>query len=138
MNKQIPTQYPEAPVDGVMWTAEIRCCYFFKNWRLKEHKHSMGLLVLRCLFLAALFPLFASCGSKKAEFVAPREAAVAVAAARQYAETNGCERPTLCGAQFSSFGGGVWVISLRKEKTKELVVLQVSPEGKIVSFSGIR
>lgn len=67
--------------------------------------------------------------------VPPKEARLAVSVAKQCAATNGCEDPVFSEAWL---GGGVWHVILKSGKSGSEVVVQVSPEGQVVLFSGSR
>ena len=89
-------------------------------------------LLLLCLGLGGT--MFWRNHNTAAEFVSPEPAKLAVAVAKAFAATNGCEGPRLDDASLSD---GRWIVALSNRK-KFSVVVQVSPEGEVLWYTGVR
>jgi hypothetical protein len=88
------------------------------------------------LFVAAVISLTAC--KRQAEFVAPKEAEFAVAAAKGYAETKGWKHPTLRDAKVRD---GVWTIEMLSESSRDSLdyaSVQASSEGKVILYGAPR
>jgi hypothetical protein len=82
-----------------------------------------------CLLAAVIISL-AAC-KERAEFVPPKEANLAVSAARAYAKSNGWSYPFLREATFQN---GTWIVVLwprHNRNNADYLLFGVSPQGQV-------
>jgi hypothetical protein len=82
----------------------------------------------------ALVTLWRNQNGVRIDITPPGEARAAVAVAKAFAATNGCVSPKLSSVRLY---GGRWIITL-SSSDGHFVGVQVSPEGEVVGYSGIR
>jgi len=85
-----------------------------------------------CYTSLILIVCLIGCSPREPEFVPPKEAALAIAVAKQYAATNGCRNATVWGAEFRD---GVWVVRLESKREK-LATVRVSLDGRVLWYMG--
>ena len=107
------------------------------RWMRKRQPIKTASVRISCCLLVAPVGLFSACSSQKVpDYVPPKEAAIAVSAAIHYAQTNGFENPVVSEARLS---GGDWMVVLRsRNEPSPITVIEVSPEGEIINYSGPR
>lgn len=103
--------------------------------------------IICILALPALAVLLVAC-QQRSDFVAPKAASSAVAAAKMYLKTNGImEQPILQAAEFEQpvlqaegFEHGVWRLELVSARSKkgdlDCWIIRASPDGQIVFTYG--
>jgi hypothetical protein len=72
------------------------------------------------------------CSPREPEFIPPKEAALAIVVAKQYAATNGCKNATVWGAELQE---GNWFIMLEAKRAK-LAFVRVSLDGRVLWYMG--
>jgi RHS repeat-associated protein len=102
---------------------------------LCENAGLKGMALLHSIVMATLICLMGCTGERQSEFVPPKEAAVAMTIAQDCAKTNGCQDMTVCGAWLGA--DNIWTVTLRS-KSKQLAVVQVSTDGRLLWYTGPR
>ena len=94
---------------------------------------AIALRYLCALTGAITIAYLTGCSPAQPKFIPPKEAASAIAVARQYAATNGCRDATVWGAELE--GDGTWLIKLEAKREK-LAFVRVSRGGRILWYMG--
>ncbi len=101
--------------------------------RRVRRQSEMGTSRTNLCLMAAVISLTAC--HREADFVAPHDARIAVAVAKDYAETNGWKWSILKNAKLHD---GVWTIELGSRPNPDYVSVQVSPDGKVTWYAAPR
>ena len=92
-------------------------------WGLDMTRRLGNLILIGCLI---------GCTPKDPAFIPPKEAALAITVAKQYAATNGCRNAIVWGAELKE---GNWLIKLEAKRAK-LAFVRVSPDGRVLWYMG--